>query len=38
MFYILKSNLFVVVVAVDVVVVVAVAVDVVSVPPHFEIP
>jgi hypothetical protein len=33
MFYIIKSNLFVVVVAV-----VVVAVIVVSVPPHFEIP
>jgi hypothetical protein len=37
-FYIIKSNLFVVVVAVVVVAVVVVAVVVVSVPPHFEIP
>jgi hypothetical protein len=38
LFYIIKSNLFVVVVAVVVVAVVVVAVVVVSVPPHFEIP
>jgi hypothetical protein len=37
-FYIIKSILFVVVVAVVVVAVVVVAVVVVSVPPHFEIP
>jgi hypothetical protein len=36
-FYIIKSNLFVVVVAVVVVAVVVVAVVVVSVPHHFEI-
>jgi Flp pilus assembly protein TadB len=37
-FYIIKSNLFVVVVAVVVLAVVVLAVVVVSVPPHFEIP